>query len=91
MSSSPTQIDTYTLCQRKWAWTALAGLRGIQNESAALGSAVHKVIEVFFRSGMPIDMTTDVGEIAMSGYHLWPSRERVITSEIDTTPLFYPP
>ena len=80
MRSSPTQVDTFEGCQRKWAWIYIAGLRGIQNESAALGSRVHKVIEDFFTLGTPIDMTTLEGEIAMSAYHLWPSRETVLAT-----------
>jgi hypothetical protein len=53
---SPTQIETFDPattwgCNLKWWWTYVAGKRGPQDASMALGEAVHGTIETFLKGG----------------------------------------
>jgi len=61
---SASQISTAELCLRKWAYKKLDGLSDPPGAAAALGSAVHKQIELYLRSGQPIDLSHDAGRIA---------------------------
>jgi len=78
---SASQISTAELCLRKWAFKKLDGLSDLPGAAAALGSAVHKQIELYLRSGQPIDLSSDAGRIAMAGAHLWPTRDEQIVVE----------
>jgi hypothetical protein len=70
---SPSQINTFAECERKWGWTYLEGLRGPPTGSAALGSATHAQLENYLR-GEELDFTApnNVAEIAATGVHLLP-------------------
>lgn len=63
---SPTQLSTYKLCPRKWALGTIAGLKTPQAASAALGEAVHSVLEAWLEAGTLPDASTEAGAIATS-------------------------
>lgn len=46
--SSASQISTYELCPRKWAWQKIEGLRPPGNRFAIFGSVTHKHLEDWF-------------------------------------------
>jgi len=69
---SASEIELYDLCPRKWAFAYLEGLRPPPNESAALGTRVHKILEQWLKDGTAPDLLTNEGEIAASGLHLLP-------------------
>ena len=64
MHSSASQIATYELCPRKWAWRYIDGLKAPPNKWAAFGTDVHKALELWFRERTPPDMTTRAGQVA---------------------------
>jgi hypothetical protein len=69
---SASEIELWDLCQRKWAFAYLEGKRPPPNESAALGTRVHAILEKWLRDGTAPDTWTPEGEIAASGLHLLP-------------------
>lgn len=69
---SASEIELFDLCQRKWAFVYLEGKRPPPNESAALGTRVHAILEQWLKVGAPPDLLTNEGEIAASGLHLLP-------------------
>lgn len=54
---SPSAIDTWRTCQRKWAYRYIGRLDSPPNASAALGTAVHATIENHVRGVAYIDAT----------------------------------
>lgn len=69
---SATQVDTYDLCARKWAFDKIDGIDSPPNASAALGLEIHGQLERYERDGIQLDLTTKAGEIAMTGLHFLP-------------------
>lgn len=63
---SPSSIDTYRDCQRKWAWNKLDKIKKPPNKYAQRGTDVHNVLESWLRDGIPIPQT-DAGKIALAG------------------------
>lgn len=70
---SASAINAWDDCKRKWAWQKIAGLVAPSGPSAALGTAVHRVIERYLKFREPIDCLTPEGQIALTGAHLWPT------------------
>jgi len=66
MRLSASQIQTFTDCQRKWAWRYVAGIEEPPNAAAEKGKVVHAELEKYLRGG-DIDYTTETGYIAASG------------------------
>lgn len=64
---SPSQIDLFRKCPRKWAWAYIHGFREEDTPSTLLGKEVHKVLEEYLRDGKKIDGTTRPGAIAQAG------------------------
>lgn len=65
---SPSQLKTYRACTRKWALEKIAGLRGPETKSQALGKDVDdNYLQPYLRDGKPIDESTLAGQIAASG------------------------
>lgn len=69
---SASEIETWDLCNRRWAFIYVEKKRPPQNDSAALGTRVHVILEKWLRDGTPPDTWTPEGEIAASGLHLLP-------------------
>jgi hypothetical protein len=62
---SPTQIDTWTLCKRKWAFKYIEKVETPQNASAALGTEVQdEQLDPYLATGRAFDFTRRSGEIA---------------------------
>lgn len=70
---SATQLDTAILCERKWAYLKLAGLKPPANKYASRGVEVHEALEAWQQSGKPLDLSTDSGKIASAGLKLLPA------------------
>jgi len=69
---SPSQIETYRLCPRKWAFDKLDGIPRVPNKYAARGTAVHAVLEEWQRDGKAVDLSTEAGKIASAGLKFLP-------------------
>lgn len=69
---SASEIEQFDLCQRRWAFIYIEQKRPPANESAALGTRVHKILEQWLKDGTAPDTLTDEGAIAASGLHLLP-------------------
>lgn len=54
---SASQIGNWDVCERRWAYTYIAGIRSPSNASAALGSAVHEKLERHMLKGEAFDLT----------------------------------
>jgi PD-(D/E)XK nuclease superfamily len=63
---SASQIQTFSDCQRKWAWRVIEGIEAPSSPSADLGKSVHAELEKYLAGG-EIDFTSEVGYIAASG------------------------
>lgn len=68
---SATRVESALSCFRKWWLDNIEGL-GVTSKSQAVGTAVHKQIELYLAKGQPFDFTQEVqgkriGEIAISG------------------------
>lgn len=49
--SSASQVSTFEMCQRKWAWEKIDGLRTPPNRYADYGVRVHKLLDAWFSKG----------------------------------------
>lgn len=56
---SASQIETWHGCRRKWAWRNVARIEAPPHASAALGSRIHKQLELYL-TGEPFDYSTPV-------------------------------
>lgn len=72
---SPSQIENFDTCQRKWVFKSLLRLEAPQARSAALGDAVHAELERYYKGG-DIEFTSEAGYIAEAALkHLPPPGE----------------
>jgi len=79
---SPSQVDTWLLCKRKWAWRYIGGLKPPPKPSAALGTEVHdNCLTPYLKDGKPLDFISfpKAANIAASGLHLLPAPKTVRT------------
>jgi len=85
---SPSALETFRDCTRKWGFVYLDGRKTPPSPSAELGTRVHKTLEAYFALGLHPDYRSDVGAIAESGLPLWPaagSREFKLEQHVTTT------
>jgi len=76
---SASQLSTFGLCKRKWAWRYIARVQEPPNAAADLGGRVHSVLEAWLTSGVAPDRTTREGAIALAGLkHLPPPGSGVV-------------
>jgi hypothetical protein len=61
---SASQIDTYELCPRKWAWRYIDDLPTTPNAAAQLGTDVHNTLEKWLRNKIPPQVADPAGKIA---------------------------
>lgn len=66
MRLSASQVQTFSDCQRKWAWRYVEGVEEPPSPAAELGRSVHAELEKYL-SGGEIDFTTEIGYIAAAG------------------------
>lgn len=70
---SASQIETFLLCRRKWAIAKIAGIRGQDKPSAALGTATHGELERYLDGGdFDFARKDGAGYVAAAGVHLLP-------------------
>ncbi len=69
---SPSQIEAFRTCQRRWFKQYVEGFQEPQAASAALGDRVHAVLEGYLGKGIPLDVRTQEGRIAASGMQFLP-------------------
>jgi len=68
---SPTQIEIFRTCRRKWGYRYLDNIETKPSKAAELGSQVHKILENYLINNA-IDIKTREGQIASAGLHLLP-------------------
>lgn len=70
---SPSAVETWLSCKRKWAWSKIAKVPKVDADSAMLGGEVHAQLEGYL-AGQPFDFThpKGAGYIAAAGVHLIP-------------------
>lgn len=69
---SPSQIESYRTCNRKWAWRYIERVQAPPNPFAAFGLEVHAQIEAYLIHGTQFNLMTAAGECAMAGLHYLP-------------------
>ena len=69
---SPSSIEAFELCERRWGWVKLNRQPKQTSEAADEGSAVHRAHDDWLTKGIPYDRTTRIGEIAACTLHLLP-------------------
>jgi hypothetical protein len=69
---SPTGVDTWIMCPRRWAFRYIARIKEPFAASAALGTEAHDQLEHFLTKGKPIDFTKASGEILQPGLQYFP-------------------
>jgi hypothetical protein len=79
---SPSEIESWVLCHRRWGWERLDGIRRPSSEAAELGTRVHAQLERWFRAGILPDPNLPEGKIAESGLHMWPAPDNVTEIEL---------
>jgi len=69
---SVSQLETFRVCNRKWALLKIDGEESVSSEAAALGNRVHDILEDYLRDGIDIDTDTVEGQIAFPGIKFLP-------------------
>lgn len=70
---SPSQLETWLTCNRKWAWRYISGIQAEAHPSAAKGSKVHGILERYLLGGemppvsSPNSIERECALIAMTG------------------------
>lgn len=82
---SATEIETFELCRRKWAYQYLDGIKPPASKSAELGTAVHQILENHLK-GYSIKYETPEGRIASAGLHYLP--KQLPTTNVEK-PIFF--
>jgi hypothetical protein len=56
---SPSQLETWLDCERKWGWRYIDGIKGESTPAAEWGTKAHEMLEKYLRDGTPLDFATD--------------------------------
>jgi hypothetical protein len=84
ISISASQIETFRLCKRKWAYNKIDRIPAAQNSSAALGEEAHKHRENWLIHGTPPPADTKAGKLALVGLeHLPPPGIALVEQPLD--------
>ena len=79
---SPSQVETFDLCARKWAYNKIDRIPSPQNAAAALGEAAHKHRENWLIHGTPPpvdDVFDKAAKLALVGLeHLPPPGKAMV-------------
>jgi RecB family exonuclease len=78
-SISASQLSRFSECRRAWWFQYIMGLPTKQKPSAALGEAVHTVLERYLDDGVLPDTSTQAGRIAAPGLQYLPKPGTVFT------------
>lgn len=74
---SPSQIETYKDCPRKWGYRVIDGIEAPPSPSAVLGDLAHKQGERYFKSAILPDYDTPEGAIFGATIPHWPDPRKV--------------
>lgn len=74
---SPSHFSKYGMCPRRWYAHYILGIKEPMGPAAAMGSAVHEIIEQYLRGEIIELPETEAGRIALSGSDYWPDVNRV--------------
>lgn len=77
---SATEIDTFSTCERKWAYQYLEGIKPPPTRAASLGLLVHEFLQKHL-IGHSVDHNSPEGLIASAGFHYLPKRLPVTNVE----------
>lgn len=81
--ASPTQVSTYELCARKWAWKYLDGIEGEENKWATFGTNTHGHLERWLSLKVPpLDNTPEQKLAQVMLKHL-PPPQAVVASDVE--------
>lgn len=69
---SASQIEWFSLCERKWGWKYIDKLKAPTNKWAALGVECHAVLEAWLVDGKQPDVNTAAGLIVTPGLKYLP-------------------
>lgn len=69
---SASQVSTFELCQRKWAFRYILGHKHPPNDAALLGTEVDKLLSEWLEHGTVFDASTHAGQIALSALPVLP-------------------
>lgn len=69
---SASQVDTWMLCQRKWAWSYIEKLKK-SNLFATQGTEIHQVLADWLEKGKSIDTNSAIGKIVLPGLKYLPA------------------
>jgi hypothetical protein len=69
---SVSQVETFALCNRKWAFEKIDKLKRPSSPAAVLGQEVHADIEKYLLTGKPIDRSSKTGKIIFPGLKYLP-------------------
>lgn len=69
---SPSQVETYNLCHRKWGLNKLDGIPAPSNQYADRGTKCHSHLEGWMLDATPIDINTPEGKMVMPGLKFLP-------------------
>ena len=61
---SPSQIEKWDLCKRRWALEYIGGIKPPPHPSAQLGTDVHTILEAWLMYSTPPNINTKAGKIA---------------------------
>ncbi len=79
---SPSAIDTFRLCQRKWAFSKIDKLPDVPNRYAQFGLDGHALYQNWFTHGHnPGIAGTEPAFAVLAGMHLWPAPADVFATE----------
>lgn len=70
--TSPSQIDTFRRCQRKWWWEKVRGQRSPETEATSQGTLIHAQLEKAVLDGTPPENPTALAILEHVGYGLLP-------------------
>lgn len=79
---SYTQVSTFELCNRKWAWEWLDGLRAPKSDAAAFGISGHGILERWFKFREPPPPTAE-GRVAQMMLKVLPAPQSVRPENVE--------
>lgn len=69
---SATQVDVFSLCERKWGFTYVIGVKYEPNEYAQFGIAVDNLLSGWLSTGKSFDTSTHEGQVALRAIPVLP-------------------
>ena len=73
--TSPSQLDTYQRCARRWWWEKVRGLRSPDTEATRRGTEIHAELEEAVLNGTPAVDPVSLAILDHVGYHRLPREQ----------------